>query len=102
MGSIFDCADYPTEENWIQIYNRKKESFDKIYLQVKEGNQSFSILSSKGIQDMELSFWLDEFNDKAFDLANSYVMLFHYYDKGIPDEEWVTKNKKEDIFFSSL
>lgn len=99
MVNIFGCADYPSEENWIRIYNRKKESLDKIYLQGKEGTESFNILSSKGIQEMELSFWLDEFNQKAFDLANSYVMLVHYYEKGIPDDEWFIKNKKGGYSF---
>lgn len=83
MMSIFDYAQYPKPEDWDRIYESKRKSLDKI--QLIDTNTTFSLFN---FQEIELSYWIKEFNNRTFDLVNSYVMMMNYYNMGIPDEEW--------------
>lgn len=87
MVHYVDYADYPTEVMWEKIYDSKKEAFDKLNLIEEAGKKSYGI-NSEDIKAMKLSFWINEYNNKAFDLVNNYILMKHYYDKGIPDGEW--------------
>lgn len=98
MVHYVDYADYPTEEMWEKLYDSKKEAFDKLKLAEEAGKKSY-IINSEGIREMKLSFWINEYNNKVYDLTNNYILLKHYYDKGIPDSEWfIEKNGKYKLF----
>jgi hypothetical protein len=99
MATIFDYADYPTHESWNEQYLRKNKTLDKISLKEENENQSYSVLSSEGLMNWELSFWINDFNNKAFDLINTYIILIHYYNKGIPDTEWFAKSERGGVRF---
>lgn len=92
--TIFDYADYPTEERWNELYDKKKDAFEKIALRGPESKQSFSLFDGKGITNMEVLHWNNEFNSKAFDLANNYALVMHHYSKGIPDDEWCVPGER--------
>lgn len=94
MKDIYGFAKYPTFENWDNICDKKKESIKKIHL--KEERKTFSMLDFQGI---EMRYWIKEFNNRAFDLVNSYVMMMYYYNMGIPDEEWYISPGKNDESF---
>ncbi|MEK5063684.1 Cthe_2314 family HEPN domain-containing protein [Cytobacillus sp. FSL R5-0596] len=66
------------------------------------GKKSYSVMSSEGITAMNLSYWINEHNNKAFDLINNYILLKHYFDKGIPDEEWVIEDNGKYKFFPHM
>lgn len=91
MQDIYGFAKYPTSEDWDNICEKKKESIKKIHL--KEERKTFSMFDFKAI---EMRYWLKEFNNRAFDLINSYVMMMYYYHRGIPDEEWYISPGKND------
>lgn len=99
MANIYDYADYPTHESWNEQYLKKEETLDKIGLKKEGGTKTYSILSSEGLMNFELSFWIDEFNNKAFDLINNYIIVMHYYNKGIPDTEWFAPREKGGVDF---
>jgi hypothetical protein len=85
--NIADFAKYPTPEEWDSIIEKKRESWNKIKLNEKK-QKKYNILDLSQIDQMELDFWINEFNDRAFALANNYVMLRSYYDQGIPDDPY--------------
>lgn len=100
VATELDYADYPTKESWDEQYRKKKDTLDKIQLKEQGGTQIYLLTDSKGLMNYELSFWVGEFNNKAYDLINNYIILMHYYNKGIPDTEWVItrENGKVDFF----
>ncbi|KQL18437.1 hypothetical protein [Cytobacillus solani] len=89
MEHYIDYAEYPTAEVWNTLYDMKKEAFVRFKLFEEAGNRTYLINTREGIIASNLSFWINEHNNKAFDLINNYVLLRYYYDKGIPDTEWV-------------
>lgn len=99
METYLDYADYPTKESWEEQYRKKQDTLDKIGLKENSGTHTFSILHSEGLMNLELSFWISEFNSKANDLINNYIILMHHYNKGIPDTEWFAKGKGKVEFF---
>ncbi|RFU61959.1 hypothetical protein D0469_20785 [Peribacillus saganii] len=99
MATFLDYADYPTKESWNEQYRKKEDTLNKIRLKEKGGTQTYSVLSSEGLMNLELSFWIGEFNNKANDLINNYIILMHHYDKGIPDTEWFTPREKGGVQF---
>jgi hypothetical protein len=97
MATIYEYADYPTHKSWNELYIKKEEKLNSIKLREQGGVQTFSVLSSEGLMKFELSYWINEFNNKAFDLINNYIILMHYYNKGIPDTEWVLPREKGGV-----
>lgn len=88
MVSIFDYAKYPTSEEYDQIYDKKKNKLNKIQLKSEEKTYNLFDGLFNAFQEIELDYWVKEFNNRTFDLVNCYVMLMYYYGKGIPDKEW--------------
>lgn len=70
MPSIFDFAQYPTPKDWDNIYGDKKESWDKIRL--KQTKKTFNFLD---FEEIELSYWTNEFNNRVFDLVCNDAQL---------------------------
>ncbi|RXY98560.1 Cthe_2314 family HEPN domain-containing protein [Fictibacillus sp. S7] len=99
MSNRLDYADYPTHEQWNRLFDRKGASFRKILLKEKSGKQTYSILGSEGIMNLQLDFWINEYNQKAFDLINNYILVMHHYGKGIPDTEWVASNENGGVTY---
>lgn len=84
---IYDYAKYPPKEDWLKICGDKVDTLDKLGLEANK--RTFNILDfEEGYHGMQLHYWLQEFNNKAFDLIANYTLLKSYYDAGIPDEEW--------------
>lgn len=94
MSSIYDYIDYPQEEDWLRLRDKKGESFDKIKFTENKGTENFNPVHRDAFRDIELSFLFNEFNDKALELSNSYVLMMHFYKKGIPDQEWYIQTEK--------
>lgn len=85
MVYIYDHAKYLTTQEFDEVYNNKKEFLDKIHFkEVEGGNFLEQILNC----ELELKYWIREFNNRSFDLSNTYAILMNYYNKGIPDKEW--------------
>lgn len=84
---IYDYAKYPAKEDWLKISGDKIDSLDK--LQIENSKKTFNTLDFDGsYHAIQLNYWLQEFNNKAFDLIANYTLLKSYYDAGIPDDEW--------------
>lgn len=86
MVNIEDYSIYPDSKERDAIYNKKKDSWDKIHLEHE--NKKYNILMISDIDQMEIDTWIMEFNNRAFDLVNNYTMLSSYYNQGIPDDPW--------------
>ncbi|KOP81503.1 Cthe_2314 family HEPN domain-containing protein [Cytobacillus solani] len=102
MEHYIDYAEYPTAEVWNTLYDMKKEAFVRFKLFEEAGNRTYLINTREGIIASNLSFWINEHNNKAFDLINNYVLLRYYYDKGIPDTEWVIEDEGKYKFFPRM
>lgn len=84
---IYDYAKYPAKEDWLTICGDKVDTLNKIDLDANK--KTFNILNfDESYYGMNLHYWLQEFNNRAFDLRVNYTLLKFYYDAGIPDEEW--------------
>lgn len=84
---IYDYAKYPLKEDWLKICGEKVETLDKFSLE--NSKRKFNILNfDESYYGIKLSYWLQEFNNRAFDLIANYTLLKSYYDAGIPDDEW--------------
>jgi len=83
---IYDYAKYPSKEDWLELCGDKLESINKLSLEMKD--RHFVIDFEDSYYAVNLSYWLQEFNNKAFDLIANYTLLKSYYNAGIPDEEW--------------
>jgi hypothetical protein len=84
--NIYKYAQYPTTAEFNNIYEGKKESWNKVTLNVNT-NKEYSILE---IDNMEHDHWKAEYNSRVTDLINTYVLMSFYYQKGIPDENWTS------------
>lgn len=85
---IYDYAKYPSKDDWLKICGDKVETFNKLGIQ--NSKTKFNLLDiDEGYYGVNLSYWLKEFNNRAFDLIANYTLLKSYYDAGIPDDEWV-------------
>lgn len=84
--NISDYAMYPSPEDWDSIIESKKQEIKKIEL--KNENKKYNLLDPNHLVEVDLASWRTEFNNRAFDLINNYVMLKSYFNMGIPDEEW--------------
>ncbi|CAI8920756.1 Cthe_2314 family HEPN domain-containing protein [Priestia megaterium] len=87
---IFDHAEYPTTQEIDVLHEGKEEFFEKMKLDVGD-KKTYNPLDIKSV---DYSYWLMEYNNRVFDLTNTYAMLMFYYNKGIPDEEWCTSSKE--------
>ncbi|MDP9742830.1 UNVERIFIED_ORG: hypothetical protein QFZ59_004660 [Bacillus sp. B2I3] len=84
---IYDYAKYPTKEDWLKICGDKVDTTDKLSLD--NSKRKFNIMNiNEGYYGIKHSYWLQEFNNRAFDLITNYTLLKSYYDAGIPDDEW--------------
>jgi hypothetical protein len=91
---IYDYAKYPSKEDWLKICSEKVETLNKLGLE--NSKKRFNILNfDEGYYGINLKYWLQEFNNRAFDLITNYTLLKSYYDAGIPDDEWY-KSPGED------
>lgn len=87
MSQIFDYAQYPTPEDFDKIYDRKEQSFNDMKLEVSRIKYNISSIREDG-KIADYNYWLVEYNNRVFDLINTYAMLMFYYNKGIPDKDW--------------
>lgn len=103
---IYDYAKSPAKEDWEKICKDKIESIDKIGLERPKNKYTFNLLSfDEGYHGMRLNYWIQEFNNRAFDLIANYTLLKSYYDAGIPDDEWYIspgKNGESIQYFPHL
>jgi hypothetical protein len=84
---IYDYAKYPLKEDWMEICKDKVDTIEKLSLDMKK--RQFDILNfDESFYAVNLSYWLQEFNNRAFDLIANYTLLKSYFDSGIPDDEW--------------
>ncbi|MGE7766652.1 Cthe_2314 family HEPN domain-containing protein [Peribacillus sp. NPDC096540] len=84
---IYDYAKYPAKEDWLEICKDKADALDKLHLNIDK--KKFNILKfNEAYHGMKLNYWLQEFNNRSFDLIVNYTMLKSYYLAGIPDDEW--------------
>lgn len=91
---IYDYGKYPSKEDWLKICKDKLESIDKIGFDRPKNKYTFNLLDfDEAYHGMRLNYWLQEFNNRAFDLIANYTLLKSYYDAGIPDDEWYTSGE---------
>lgn len=84
--NIYKYAQYPTISEFNNIYEGKKESWNKMILNVNT-NKEYGLLE---IDNMEYDHWKAEYNSRVTDLINTYALMSFYYQKGIPDENWTS------------
>ena len=87
--------EFPTSEEWKQIYDRSPLG------------SVFSVLSNPGslerihhsLEDFakaqEVEDWLYQIHHRMTDVATSYVLTMFYYGKGIPDKRWYISPGKD-------
>ncbi|MGW7160712.1 Cthe_2314 family HEPN domain-containing protein [Paenibacillus taichungensis] len=87
---IHEYLEYPTKEQWIEIEENSK--INSLYLEVKrpEINDLFAMFA-----EQELASWIRLFNNRLGQSRMSYIFFKHYYNKGIPDEEWYISPGKD-------
>lgn len=85
MIYMFDYINDLTTDKFDEFYNNKKKFLDKIHFKENEDDNFLKQLINN---ELELKYWIREFNNRSFDLSNTYLMLINYYNKGIPDKEW--------------
>ncbi|MEH6854089.1 Cthe_2314 family HEPN domain-containing protein [Priestia megaterium] len=91
---IYDYGKYPAKEDWEKICKDKIESINKIGLERTKNKFTFNLLDyNEGYYGIRFNYWLQEFNNRAFDLVANYTLLKSYYDAGIPDDEWYTSGE---------
>lgn len=96
MCYIFDHAKYLTKDEFDEIYNHKQEFLDKIrFKEIEDGNFLEQLINN----EIDLKYWIREFNNRSFDLSNTYAILINYYNMGIPDKEWYIypENKGQSV-----
>ncbi|UAT29521.1 hypothetical protein K7T73_13020 [Bacillus badius] len=90
---IYDYAEYPKKEDWLEICKDKVDSINKLSFNISP--RTFDILNNRIAHfGIELNYQLKEFNNRAFDLITNYTMLKAYYEKGIPDDEWYAPSEE--------
>lgn len=87
---IHEHLEYPSKDQWIEIEGKSKIA--QLYLDVKLP-ETLDFLSFFGNQ--ELLSWIRLFNNRIGQSRMSYIFFMHYYNKGIPDEEWFISPGKE-------
>ncbi|MBZ4667322.1 MAG: hypothetical protein PWP07_843 [Epulopiscium sp.] len=89
MIDVYDYAKYPTKEERMKICGDKADVINRIYLDNNVNKFELSLSDFEdGYYNIQMQYWLKEFNNRAFDLIVNYTLLKYYYDAGIPDEEW--------------
>ncbi|PWW31602.1 MULTISPECIES: Cthe_2314 family HEPN domain-containing protein [Paenibacillus] len=84
---IYDYAKLLPKEDWQKICGDITNVIDKINLNFTKNK--FDIFSIKeGFYQLDLSYWITEFNNRVFDLITNYSLMKMYYDAGIPDQQW--------------
>jgi len=81
---IYKYAQYPTTTEFNNIYEGKKELWNKMMLEVNI-NKEYGLAD---VGDIEYDHWKAEYNSRVTDLINTYALMSFYYQKGIPDENW--------------
>jgi len=76
--------EYPSQEEWGQI--EKASIINNLYLDLENVNVGSGILSV--YYSREMNSWLKLLNNRLGQARLSYIFLSHYYNKGIPDDEW--------------
>jgi len=82
-----DALEFPTKADWKRIYN--SSPFQGLFsLLAQFENSDFG--KDKKTQDffagMELQRYLYEVRQRLEDVVRSYILMMHYYGKGIPDK----------------
>ncbi|TXK77714.1 Cthe_2314 family HEPN domain-containing protein [Paenibacillus sp. N3.4] len=91
---IHDHLEYPSKAQWIEI--EKKSKIAQLHLDVKKLKTSdiFAFITNE-----ELSSWIRLFNNRLGQSRMSYIFFMHYYNKGIPDDEWfIVKDQSIQYF----
>ena len=91
-----DALEFPTKADWKRIAN--SSSFQGLFsLLAHLENSEFG--KDKKTQDffegMELQRYLHEVRQRLGDVARSYILMMHYYGKGIPDKRWYVSPSKD-------
>ncbi|MFJ7954523.1 Cthe_2314 family HEPN domain-containing protein [Lysinibacillus sp. NPDC096418] len=99
-----DIADYltvPEKSEWESIIGELNDIFDCLFFEQKN-HISFDILKRDADREIEIDHLKSEFNNRVSDLLSNYVLVKHFYNKGIPDEEWFRKEKGKVIFYPNF
>jgi hypothetical protein len=81
---IHQYLDYPSQEEWVKI--EENSEINSLYLDIEHITVGSGLLSI--YYSSEMNSWLQLFNNRLGQARISYVFLSHYYNKGIPDDEW--------------
>ncbi|MCR8853502.1 Cthe_2314 family HEPN domain-containing protein [Lysinibacillus fusiformis] len=99
-----DIADYltvPEKSEWKSNIGGLSKVFDCLFFE-QEDHISFDILKRDADREIEINHLKDEFNNRILDLLSNYVLVKHFYNKGIPDEEWYRKENGKFIFYPNF
>ncbi|OPG98637.1 hypothetical protein B2I21_09870 [Chryseobacterium mucoviscidosis] len=84
---IYDHAKLLPKEDWPEVCGDVAPIIERINLNFTKNK--FNIFSIKeGFYELDLSYWITEFNNRVFDLITNYTLMKMYYDAGIPDQQW--------------
>ncbi|WP_127576761.1 Cthe_2314 family HEPN domain-containing protein [Paenibacillus barengoltzii] len=95
--SIGDYLDHPSKDQMIEI--EKNSRTDKLYLRIKWPSVVYSP-PEKNIYFFfsrhETDSWIRMLNNRLGQVRLSYIFMMHYFNKGIPDDEWyINPNRGE-------
>ncbi|MGE7673785.1 Cthe_2314 family HEPN domain-containing protein [Lysinibacillus sp. NPDC094403] len=91
----------PEISEWESNIGELKDVFDSLFFE-QENHISFNILKKDADREIEINFLKDEFNNRVIDLISNYVLVKHFYNKGIPDDEWYRKEKGKVIYYPNF
>lgn len=78
--------DFPSEKDWNQIY--QQSTCSNFYAQLNPLSESLKSEGGIGLTGIEIDELLWQLHYREVNIANSYVFLQYYFEKGIPDDEW--------------
>jgi len=88
--------DFPSQDEWQRFYNATPfETLSQRIITLANQSSSESGLSGfkKAVDTKE---FLLQLQYRLADIAKSYVLLMHFFEKGIPDDEWhISPGKSE-------
>ena len=84
--TIVNTLELPSPQEWQEGLNLNP--FKKLTIDISELDISDDMATALVYEDLQ--YWVQQHNNKAKSLNITYVLLEHYYDKGIPDDEWIS------------
>lgn len=84
--TIVNTLELPSPQEWQEGLNLNL--FKKLTIEISEFDIRDDMATALVYDD--LKYCVQQHNNKAKSLNVTYVLLKHYYDKGIPDDEWLS------------